>query len=159
MSAVGGASSLISKPMIKIIYTLAQELNLVDKMSETDALHEMVFNMIGKEHISDLNSTEADSIINRLKGNMKGFDRITVQTRPANMATEGEIKKIWALIFELKKYDNPGEPSAPMQKRLRGFLKKYAGIDDIRFLTHDKAYKVIEGLKGLIKTEKKKFPK
>jgi hypothetical protein len=149
---------MVNNAQKKIIYTLGNELGLVDRMAARDTLHEMILSITGKDRVSDLTNNEARMVIDRLKSNMKGASRIEPKPKTENMASEREIKKIWALLFELKKYDETGE-HASMQKRLRGFLKKYAGIDDVRFLTHEKANAVIEGLKGLVRTQKKKTSK
>jgi hypothetical protein len=145
----------ISKAQIKVIYTLAQELGLVDKMAGTDELHLMIQSIAGRDHVSDLTNDEANTVITRLKASMRGASRARPQTKRENMASDGEIRLIWALIYKLRSFDAPDQ-SSNLQKRLRGFLKKYAGIDDIKFLTHEKANSVIEGLKGLVANEKRK---
>lgn len=152
-------SALSIKPFqIKIIYTLGNELGIVDRTADIDLLHEMIHSMTNKEHVSNLTSDEAMDVIKRLRKDMKGPSRLKHKaTHIKGMASEGEIKKIWALIYELKKYDKPGGSNISAPKRLQGFLKKYAEIDDLRFLTHDKANGVIEGLKGLIRNERKKL--
>ncbi len=145
----------IEKWQIKTIYTLANGLGLVDKNLQTDILHEMIYSITKKEHVTDLSKLEAGIIIDRLKGNMKGFKYKKVPDVDG-MVSKGQESKIWALIYELKKYDTPDRADIPLQKRLTGFLKKYAGIDNLRFLSYQNANKVIEGLKGLIRTEQKK---
>lgn len=161
MKSSGAAASKINKQQIKIIYTLAQGLGIVDRMSTTDGLHEMVYSIASKEHISSLTSDEACTVIDRLKGGMRlesrPYKKPKTSTTPSRtgMASDGQIKKIWFLIFSLKEYDKP-EASQDMQKRLRGFLKKYAGIDDLKFLSYHKANAVIEGLKGIVEREKAK---
>jgi len=152
----------ISSAQVKVIYTLGNELGLVDKMASVDGLHEMVYSMVQKEKVSKLTSAEAIMIIDRLKGHMKGSSRMRYSPPPTfaeGMASEGKIKKIWALLYKLKKIDSGEFKSITLNQRLRGFLKKYASIDDIRFLTEEKAFSVIEGLKGLIRTEEKKAEK
>ncbi len=145
----------ISKEQIKIIYTLGQELGLVDRMTARDLLHEMVESMTGKCHVTDMTSLEAIQIIDRLKSGMKGSDRIRTpqNSNIQNRATQAQKGKIWRLMFEIRKLDK--EPSKiSLDKRLRGFLKKYAaGVDDINFITSAQAWRVIEGLKGLLESE------
>lgn len=58
------------------------------------------------------------------------------------LATKKEIWKIKQLVTELGWTDNP--------KRLNGFLKKYAGVERVEWLTHAKAWRVIEALKKLV---------
>jgi len=50
----GGVLASINKDQIKIIYTLGNELNLVDKGLEADLLHELVFSYTGKWSIKDI---------------------------------------------------------------------------------------------------------
>ncbi len=65
------------------------------------------------------------------------------------LATKREVWKVRQLETELGWADNP--------KRLRGFLKKYAGIERLEWLPHSKAWRVIEALKSLL--EKQDSPK
>lgn len=154
----------INKQQIKIIYTLAQGLGIVDRMVSRDSLHEMICSITGKEHVRDLTSIEATKVIDKLKGGMriesKQQKSPTSYSTPSRqgMVSDGQMRKIWYLMFSLKEYDHP-DSSPDMQKRLRGFLKKYAGTDDIKFLTYQKANAVIEGLKGILEREKAKAQK
>ena len=152
------AKARISSQQIKIIYTLGSELGLVDRFATRDQLHEMVESITGKMHISELTSDDANIVIDRLKDHMRGFERYKSRKNTASrpgMANQAQINKMWALMFELRKYDS-SPPKVSLQKRLRGFLKKYAGIDDTRFMTAAQAWRVIEGLKGLVEREKGK---
>ena len=149
----------ISKEQKKIIYTLGQALGLVDRSEEKDLLHTLIESMTGKNHVSELSVQEATQVIDRLKGNMKGTDRIqSTKSKAApvhrpGMASDGQIRMIWRQMYLLRDYDPPGA-NKDLKQRLRGFLKKYAGIDDIQFLTVEKANNVIEGLKGTVASEK-----
>lgn len=143
----------IEQWQIKAIYALANSLGLVEINNKSDALHEMVYSITNKRSIKDLQKVEANLVISRLKGNMKGFKHHNITAAPG-MVNKGQEKKIWALLFELAKYDS--QKDVPVGKRLTGFLKKYAGVNDLRFLTYENANKVIEGLKGIIATEKRK---
>lgn len=150
----------ITGKQIAKIYTIGNNLGLVDSAAEQDMLHELVESITGKVSIKDLTVDEAIEVIDRLEGNrtkpQQPQKRQFIQ-RPG-MVTEGQTKKIFRLLYELKNYDEPGE-HAPLKKRLRGFLKKYAGTDDMDFLTHSKANSVIEGLKGAVQSAKAKAKK
>jgi hypothetical protein len=54
-----------------------------------------------------------------------------------------QLDFIRALILELCRLD---PSSTPKDKRLRGWLEKYARTSDVRFLRPDTAGKVIDGL-------------
>lgn len=157
MAAKRDKSGKINHAQIKIIYTLGNSLGIVDKSAQTDNLHELVYSMTKKGSIKELTRDEAGWVIDSLKNGMRGFRKSPIPNSPG-MATEGQIKKIWALLYEIKDYDKPGV-TCSMKVRLRGFLKKYAKIDDMRFLTFEKANNVIEGLKGVLNTEKRKSKK
>lgn len=150
------AAKDITKPQMRHIYAMARELGLDD-----ENLHGLVFSVTGKEHVSDLTVNEAISVIDRLKGNMRGTERLKPKKKELEaprigMASEAQIKKIYRLMYELKSYDKPGEPTVSVNKRLRGVLKKYNKIDDIRFLTAADAWKVIEELKKMVANEERK---
>lgn len=153
----------INKDQVKIIYTLGNELGIVDRMVARDSLHEMVESITGKSHISELNSLQASNVISRLKANMRGFkghkkQQKNEQPNVPGMASKEQKNMIWRLMYELRDYDK--EPSkASLLDRLRGFLKRYAGIDDIRFLTSAQAWRAIEGLKGAVASAKVKASK
>ena len=148
----------VSKEQVKIIYTLGQELGLVDRTEAKDMLHTLLESMTGKEHVTELTCLEAVQVIDRLKSNMKGRNRIAKPSPPGHrpgMASEGQLRMIWRQMYLLRELDPP-DANKNMQQRLRGFIKKWAKIDDIKFLTAQDANKVIEGLKGLVESERKK---
>ncbi len=148
----------ITKDQIKVIYTLGNELGIVDRMVSRDSLHEMIESMTGKSHISDLSSMQANSVITRLKSSMRGFERHKKQTPKKDvpgMASAKQKSKIWRLMYELQSYDTV-QYAASLNDRLRGFLKRYAGIDDMRFLSAEQAWRVIEGLKGAVESASSK---
>ena len=160
MKASNTAQKRIDKWQIKAIYTLGQSLGLVDRMVSRDALHELVESVSDKMHVTDLSFREANDIIDRLKGNMKGIDRIkagtNISTNRPGMASLPQINKIKAQMYELKKYDI-GLKDMPLDERLNGFLNKNVKIESLSWLTKQDAIDVIEGLKGLIITQKKKL--
>jgi hypothetical protein len=131
----------ITSAQIKKIYATAKELNL-----DNDLLHTFIFNMIGCEHISALTIYEANQIIDELEYKKTGVRK---QQYRSNMATDDQVYKIHALERELGWNDNP--------RRLRGFMRKYCKTDNEKWLTFDKASKLIEALKKVVDREKKKL--
>jgi len=148
-----GKPSMISDVQRKIIYASANKLGLVDKNEGTDPLHELIYSVGNVEHIKDLTAVQADMIINRLGGRSSGAGaKKKATTIREGMASEGQIKKMWALIFELQRVD-PHE-SVSAKARLNGFIKKFAHVDDIRFLEKESANNIIEGLKNILRRAK-----
>lgn len=164
MNMAAKSENSITSGQIKIIHTLARELDLVDKAAteqgNMDSLHTMIYSMTGKKSTKALTVDEAIQIIDRLKGDMRGFRGSPPPVpRSPGMITEGEKKKIWALMYELKKYDACSTDSS-LAKRLCKIIKLYTGIDahpndPFKFLSHDKANSVIETIKGIIRSQKK----
>lgn len=155
-------SQKINKKQIGCIYTLANELGLVDKMVSTDDLHAMVESITGKKHIKDLSSDEAGRVIDRLKSGMRGTNRmesfragLDIKEDIPGMRTIKQIKMIRAQMYELKKYDIVPS-TATLDNRLAGILKKYHKVDNLRFLSYSQAWRFIETLKGIVKRAKSK---
>lgn len=121
----------ITALQIKKIYAMARENGL-----DSDMLHSFVYSVVKKEHISSLTKDEGikviDALINPQNEKSDGY-RITKR----------QIDFIKSLERELGWIDKP--------ERLRGFIKKNVGVDDIKFLTKVQASKIIEGLKKLKK--------
>lgn len=129
--------SKITKPQMRKLYATAKE-----KGVNNELLHDMVMSRYKKEHISDLTVKQAASLIDSLE---TGRTVPLPTGRPLHLATEKQIYKIHELEKVLNWDVNPA--------RLRGFLRKYAGNDNVKWLTKEQAWRVIEGLKSIIKQE------
>jgi len=119
----------IKPNQLRKIYAVARELKIDD-----DLLHALVYGVTGKEQISKLTKRQAGLVIDEL-------ERRAGRGRAAALATNGQRQKISYLEEQLGWRDNPN--------RLRKFCLKYAGVEDPSWLTKDKAWRVIEGLKAL----------
>lgn len=124
---------------LRRIYGLAKERGLDDEM-----LHSYVFNLTGKESLKDITVTEAIRVIDALApsgGSVAGG--ITVKQQ----------KYMLALARELGWVDESGDADV---KKLDEFAlknyKKYA----VKWLTTKEAGKMIEGMKAILKKDKKK---
>lgn len=111
-----------------------------------ELLHAFVLNHTGKEHISELTKYEAMDIIDKLDESKTGVKK--EKTQRSNMATQDQVYKIKALEKELGWNDNP--------KRLKAFMKKYTGVENLNWLTFFKASNLIESLKKVVKREELK---
>jgi len=117
----------ITKPQIKKLWALAKQTG----MDEID-LRGLVKNLTGADSISGMTKAQAIRLIDYL------VDRQNKDYRP-EMASRQQIYKIRQLAAELGWADN----------QLKGFLRKYAGVENMRWLDARRAYNVIEGLKKL----------
>lgn len=128
-------------PQIRKIYALAKELNL-----DSDLLHEFTFNLVKRDSISKLTNIEAITLIDELEYKKTGVRK--EKTYRSNRATEDQIYKIKALETSLGWDTNPN--------RLKGFMKKYSRVDNIKWLTSEAASNLIEALKKVEEREHKK---
>lgn len=122
----------ISKPQNRKIWVMAKELGL-----DKDLLHEFIANITSKKSISSLTKTEAIKVIDAMEKQIKGKRA----TPPPNRVSKEQLWKMNQLARELGWDNNP--------KRLLGFVKKYAKVERLEWLTPAQAWRVIEGLKKL----------
>ncbi|MDI6711483.1 MAG: regulatory protein GemA [Bacillota bacterium] len=120
----------ITTPQMRKIWSLARQLGLDD-----DLLHAVVDSLTGKSSIRALNKYQAGIVIDELDRRHRAADR-------PGMASRAQIYKIRQLEKALGWDTNPD--------RLRGFIKKYGGVDDLRWLPRAKAWRIIEGLKKIL---------
>ncbi len=153
----------LSNDQMKLIYTLGNKLGLVDKgLGHDDDLHNMVKAMTKKSSISGISMDEATKVIDRLKKEDKPKDKfrsgVDIKTDRDGFASEPQIRKIRALMFEIRRFDVE-DFRATLDKRLRGILKKYEKTEDLRFLESSEAWKAIETLKGILASAEQKAEK
>ena len=103
---------------------------------DSEMLHNLLFSELSKEHISKLSEREAKYLIDRIKG------KDVPKPAPRGRASNEQKKYIRDLAAKLGWDDNPA--------RLSGFIKKYAKIDNIDWLTAYQASKIIEALKRMV---------
>lgn len=131
----------INNLQMRKIYAMAKELDM-----DNELLHAFIKNNVQKEHISELSKYEAMDVIDRMDEMKTGVKK--AKAYRSNMATQDQIYKIKALEKELGWNDNP--------KRLKAFTKKYAGVENLNWLTFSKASNLIESLKKVTKREELK---
>lgn len=125
----------ITQPQMRKLYATAREKGI-----DNDLLHDMVKSRYKKDSVRALTIKQAANLID----SMETGRTVRLPTgRPLYLATEKQIYKIHGLEKALGWADNPA--------RLRGFLKKYAGTEQVEWLTKEQAWRVIEGLKSVLK--------
>jgi hypothetical protein len=119
-------------------------------------LHALVKRRTGRESLKELTSNEAREVIDFMVGLAGGEESRTVNV-PIGDGTKAIVtpmatkKQLW-YIDRLAK--DLGWDRIP--DRLRGFLHKYAHVDDVRWLTREQAWRVTEGLKRMSKEARKR---
>jgi len=126
------------------IWALANELGI-----DETALRDLVERLTGQRSTSALTIIQANQLIEEM--NRLGGQRPTraANTRRPGMATPEQLRKIRALECELGWADNP--------KRLQSFMSKYCGgIVRLEWLSFRQASSLIESLKGVLRTERRR---
>ena len=117
--------SAITTKQNRLIWVLVSQKGL-----EKDDLYLIINQVSQKEHLHELTKEEANRVIDRLH---------LRHPTPKGMLTAAQEAYIKDLSKQLGWHTNP--------KRLIGFVRKYAKVDDIKWLTVRQASNVIEGLK------------
>lgn len=152
----------------KRIYALASELGISDSSSGTDdMLHQLVYSITGKLHITELTDAEASEVQNELMKRMrlrnrdrplkKGGQKKTVP----GMMSVPQQKKAWRLAYRLDEIDHT---EASVAERLLGVIEKVLGItaskaDPFRWINFDDGTKLIEQLKRYVRSAERKAKK
>lgn len=157
----------IERYQIRKIYAMGSGLGIVGHGRE-DELHTLVAGMTGRSSIKELTYPEAAEVITRLeelqgsaapaRPSGKGR-REPAEERPGGV-TAGQQKKIWALMYELKKYDRT-PADIPLGDRLCAVIKKELHVDALArkpfvWLTFKQGNNLIEILKGYVRNEERK---
>lgn len=150
---------------MKKIYAIGNVLGIRGS-GHDDELHTLVAGVTGKESIKSLTYQEAGAVIKRLTElqgtaaspppNRRPKKR---ESRPGGV-TSGQQKKIWALMYELKKYDAV-ENDVSLGDRVCKILKKEMHVDAVArapfiWLTFAQGNTLIEILKGYVASAQKK---
>lgn len=154
---------------MKKIYAVGHALGIVKQGGKEDELHALVAGVTGKDSIRTLSYHEAAAVITRLEELQGGTaaakrdkapnSRTSHKERPGGV-TAGQQRKIWALMYELKKYDK--EPNrVQLGERLCAVIKKELGTDALAknpfaWISFHQGNTLIEVLKGYAENEKRK---
>lgn len=150
----------------KKIYAIGNALGLVENGNDNDDLHLLIGGITGKDSVKVLTYTEANAVIShleQLQKNSKGAPpkRTTHKTYTSvpGGITIGQQRKVWALMYELEKYDK--EPStASLGDRVAGIIKNSLHLDGtaknpMAWLDFHTGEKLIETIKRYIESAKK----
>lgn len=118
---------------LKAMFALGNKLGM-----DTEDLRGVAYRIGGVESLKALSKREAGRMIEELKRRAGE----PTESRSPNRATEPQRRMINALVRQMGWADQP--------ERLRGWLRRYCGAEDIRFLTPEQAGKAIDGLKAML---------
>lgn len=157
---------MIEQFQIRKIYTIGSALGIKGSGNE-DELHALVGGMTGKDSIKSLTYKEASAVIERLEGlqgraasSKSRISKPKEHESRSGGVTSGQQKKIWALMYELKKYDEvPND--VQLGDRLCAVIKKEFGVDAIAknpfvWISFEQGNNLIEILKRYVKSARKR---
>ena len=154
----------IEQFQLRKIYAIGNALG-INATGSGDELHTLVGGVTGKDSIKSLTYHEACAVIARLE-ELQGKTAKPGNSRPKEHGsrpggvTSGQQKKIWALMYELKKYDEvPND--VQLGDRLCAVIKKEFGADAIAkdpfaWISFEQGNSLIEILKGYVKSAGKR---
>lgn len=129
--------------ILKAIWAKAKKLRLYNSKSSKDdikdsELYTLLYSQTQKYSMKECTDEELMKVLDTLK--------LFEQQDEANTGKITERQKGYIKHLTQKlKWDNP--------KRLKGFIKKYTGVDRIEWLSPKQASNIIEGLKNLLRSE------
>lgn len=121
----------ITPKLMKRIYAVARQKGI-----DNETLHELVYREVSKESIKTLTCSEAYVVIHALNPDASNYKQ-----ERKGMITDKQYNMIVRMSYVLGWEGN--------KKRINGFVKKYTGVENVKWLTKYQASNVIEGLKKL----------
>lgn len=149
----------ITADQMKLIYKLGAELAL-----DNAALHEVVWHATGCTSIRALTTVEAGRVITRLGDTLDGAKNEPLLQRDRDaMASDAQKRKLWAMMFELFRYDDlPPQTREQRAKRLAGIMRRVLKREPVNAdypldnVTRAEIAKLIRAVGGYIEHEKRK---
>ena len=146
----------------KHIFALAKEAGI----SDTKMLHELVGDICGKNSLKDITRQDYRQIIRELQKRSSGQSAgrkpkpKPSQVRTVGGMSEGQIRKVWRLMYDLKGFDKE-ENTASVGERLCGIIKRELKIDaqskePFVWLTYQNGSTLIERLKKYVENAEKR---
>ena len=136
----------INTQQIRKIYAIGNALGIVERGNEDDDLHALVSALTGKDSVKSLTYAEAQAVITDLQKRQgeAPLPRHKPKTHPERPggATDGQQRKVWALMYQLAKEDKELRiDSTPQQPFI--------------WLDFQACNKLIEVLKGYVNNAKR----
>ena len=110
----------INAQQIRKIYAIGNALGIVERGNEDDDLHALVSALTGKDSVKSLTYAEAQAVITDLQKRQGAapLPRHKPKTHPERPggATDGQQRKVWALMYQLAKADKEKVAGLPEQE-------------------------------------------
>lgn len=144
----------LEKWQIKKIYAIANKLAYVVPGKKDDVLHMLIESMTLKDSVKNLTYAEADKLISYLEQQQTLVEK-------QEKISEGQKRKIWALMYDLKDKDMTINPT-PIGERLAGIIRRQFHVQSspqrlFSHLNYDDGNALIEILKNYVATAERKM--
>lgn len=116
-------------------------------------LHDVVRQVAGCERTRALTTDQADMVIQRLREMAGGAAGLPAGRRKAHGPVPDKIRALVWDLWHLGAWDQ--EPS---ETAIAAFVRRQAGVDDLRWLTPEKTSSVIEALRAMLVREGCRLP-
>ena len=152
----------------KRLYALASGLGLVERKSNDDPFHQLVYGITGKEHVSELTAAEAGAVQAELQERMRLKNhseplkkKKAVKEAVPGMMTAAQQGLAWRLVYRL---DELELTDASVSERLIGAIEKILGItaaraEPFRWVNFENGSKLIEQLKRYVRSAERRAAK
>lgn len=157
---------------IQRIYGMGAVLGILDSGDKRDNLHLLVEAITGKDSIRALTEEEYNAVVHELAERIRVQNLGKPPAKPRRTAkyeeqpggmSEGQQRKVWHLMYELKKFDRK-KSETPLGERLCGIVKKATGVDALPekpmiWLTYEQGSELIETIKRYIRSAERRAMK
>ena len=123
---------------LRKLYACARAAGMDD-----DTLHARCLAQTGRAHLRELSSREAAELIDSITG-VDTSEYRRRAPRPVNRASQEQLNKILALARRL------GWLEDGSRVRLNGFLRARMGVEQLDWLTPEKAVQATEAMKAMV---------
>lgn len=154
---------MLSSSQIHRVYGLASLLGMVGE-NGNDALHELVYNMTGCTHVSEMDYNQYRCVVADLSVKARLLPPKTKKVKHRKTThkgmSEGQQRKVWQLMYQLKACDEKNYESS-LGERLCGIIKKELQIDatpknPFKWLSYADGSKLIEIVKRYCSSAERK---
>lgn len=154
----------VTTQQIRKIYAIGNALGIVERGNAEDSLHGLVSSLTGKDSLKVLTYAEAQAVIRDLEERQGDAPpsrrKPKAHTERPGGATEGQQRKVWALMYELQRCDT-APSTATLGERLCGIIKKELKVDAVpaqpfAWVEFQACNKLIEVLKRYVANAEKK---
>lgn len=146
----------------KHIFGAAKSAGIFD----SDDLHALVSAVCGKDSLKDISKQDYNLIIKEIAKRSSGISKkkksgSMAKTRAVSGMSQGQISKVWQLMYELKKFDRK-DSGAALGERLCSIIKRELKIDaqpkePFVWLSSQNGSILIERLKNYVYNAEKRY--